>query len=218
MSNAIIIYYTGRPVDVDSVSAIQQILTSHCGAMPELMTIKAFDENSIAEALLKKGAEDMKTSAENPDVTNPDGVYLIFDPKTCKSRLHTVKCIRRYLTCTLGEANNMYDSGRIDIPKFWGDPQIYDFVKDLYGNGCTVTGGIEAAAVMQAAVFLNTKYETKSNVALVSDFAAAQYNARIGRAEKEQQALLTAVELVKNNPTSSNKWVYSRLIDTINSL
>lgn len=62
MNKAIVICYTGRSIEPDAVSAIQEIITSSCGAMPELMTIKAFDEDSIAKALLKKSAEDLKIS------------------------------------------------------------------------------------------------------------------------------------------------------------
>ena len=62
MNKAIVICYVGRPIEPDAVSAIQEIITSSCAAMPELMTIKAFDEDSIAKALLKKGAEDLKIS------------------------------------------------------------------------------------------------------------------------------------------------------------
>lgn len=62
MNKAIVICYTGRPIEPDAVSAIQEIITNSCGAMPELMTIKAFDEDSIAKALLKKSAEDLKIS------------------------------------------------------------------------------------------------------------------------------------------------------------
>jgi hypothetical protein len=62
MNKAIVICYVGRSIEPDAVSEIQQIITSSCGAMPELMTIKAFDEDSIAKALLKKSAEDLKIS------------------------------------------------------------------------------------------------------------------------------------------------------------
>lgn len=64
MNKAIVICYTGRNIEPDAVSAIQEIITSSCGAMPELMTIKAFDEDSIAKALLKKSAKDLKISFE----------------------------------------------------------------------------------------------------------------------------------------------------------
>lgn len=62
MNKAIVICYVGRPIEPDAVSAIQQIITTSCRAVPELMTIKAFDEDSIAKALLKKSAEDLKIS------------------------------------------------------------------------------------------------------------------------------------------------------------
>ena len=62
MNNAIVICYVGRPIVPDAVSAIQQIITSSCNATPELMTIKAFDADSIAKALLKKSVEDTKIS------------------------------------------------------------------------------------------------------------------------------------------------------------
>lgn len=62
MNKAIVICYTGRNIEPDAVSAIQQIITSSCNAMPELMTIKAFDEDSIAKTLLKKCVEDLKIS------------------------------------------------------------------------------------------------------------------------------------------------------------
>lgn len=65
MNKAIVICYTGRNIEPDAVSAIQQIITSSCSAMPELMTIKAFDEDSIANALLRKAADDTKISFLN---------------------------------------------------------------------------------------------------------------------------------------------------------
>ena len=68
MNKAIVICYTGRAIEPDAVSAIQEIITSSCSAIPELMTIKAFDEDSIAKALLKKSAEDLKISFKE-DVT-----------------------------------------------------------------------------------------------------------------------------------------------------
>lgn len=62
MNKAIVICYTGRNIEPEAVSAIQQIITSSCSAMPELMTIKAFDEDSIAKTLLRKAADDAKIS------------------------------------------------------------------------------------------------------------------------------------------------------------
>ena len=62
MNKAIVICYVGRPIEPEAASAIQQIITSSCDAMPELMTIKAFDEDSVAKALLRKAAEDTKIS------------------------------------------------------------------------------------------------------------------------------------------------------------
>lgn len=68
MNKAIVICYVGRPIGQEAVSAIQQIITNTCNAMPERITIKAFDEDSIAKALLKKGAEDLKISfKEDPE-------------------------------------------------------------------------------------------------------------------------------------------------------
>jgi hypothetical protein len=62
MNNAIVICYVGRAIEPEAVNAIQQIITSTCSAMPELMTIKAFDEDSIAKALLRRAADDTKIS------------------------------------------------------------------------------------------------------------------------------------------------------------
>ena len=62
MNKAIVICYVGRAIEPEAVSMIQQIITSSCGAMPELMTIKAFDEDSIAKTLLRKAADNTKIS------------------------------------------------------------------------------------------------------------------------------------------------------------
>ena len=70
MNKAIVICYTGRAIEPDAVSAIQEIITSSCNAIPELMTIKAFDEDSIAKALLKKSAEDLKISFKEDATEN----------------------------------------------------------------------------------------------------------------------------------------------------
>ena len=65
MNKAIVICYVGQPIVPDAVCAIQQIITSSCDATPELITVKAFNEDSIAKALLKKSAEDSKVTFDN---------------------------------------------------------------------------------------------------------------------------------------------------------
>ena len=62
MNKAIVICYTGRHIEPEAVSAIQQIISDTCGADSENVTIMAFDEESIAKVLLKKSAESLKIS------------------------------------------------------------------------------------------------------------------------------------------------------------
>jgi len=62
MNKAVVICYTGQAIGPDAVSAIQQIISGTCDADPENVVIMAFDEESIAKALLKKSAESMKIS------------------------------------------------------------------------------------------------------------------------------------------------------------
>lgn len=220
MNKAIVICYVGRPIEPAAVSAIQQIITGSCDAMPELMTIKAFDEDSIAKALLKKSAEDLKISFEESHYAKPttDTVCITFNPEACEEKLKVVKWIKESIGCSLKDAKDMFNDGRIYIPKLWSDHTIYKFIENLRAYNVTVTSGMEDVAMVQAAIFLNRTYSRKDSIALVRDFAAATYHSHTNSADEEEQALLTAVELVKNNPTNAARWVSSELINVINSL
>lgn len=218
MNKAIVICYVGRPIEPEAVSAIQQVITSSCSAMPELITIKAFDEDSIAKALLKKSTEDLKISfAEDHDTKSiTDTVCITFNPKDCEQKLRVIKHIKESLNCSIKEAMDMVDCGKVYIPPFWSNLKIYNFIKGLCACKVPAIGGMEDIATIQAAIFLNETYH--HSIDLVKDFAAATYHSHTNSADQEEQALLTAVELVKNNPESAARWVYSELIDVINSL
>ena len=62
MNKAIVICYTGQAIGPDAVSAIQQIISGTCDAEPENVVIVAFDEESIAKALLRKAVDNTKIS------------------------------------------------------------------------------------------------------------------------------------------------------------
>lgn len=219
MNNAIVIGYVGRPIVPNAVSAIQQIITSSCDATPELMTIKAFDADSIAKALLKKSAEDLKISfTEDSDALPASTAYITFNPKDCEQKLRIIKCVKESIHCSLKEAKDMVDCGKIYIPKSWSDREVYNFIKDLRFYKVTATGGMEDITMIQAAIFLNENYGSKDGITLVIDFAAATYHSHTNSANEEERALLAAVELVKNHPASAVRWVFSELINVINSL
>lgn len=219
MNKAIVICYTGRNIEPDAVSAIQEIITSSCGAMPELMTIKAFDEDSIAKALLKKSAEDLKISfTGDHHAKHADTVCITFDLKDCGQRLNLVKYIKEVLDCSLKDAKDMIDCGRIYVPKSWDDPKIYQFIKTICAHEGVATGGMRDVAMIQAAIFLNETYSTKDRVNLVRDFAAATYHSHTNSVDEEERALLAAVELVKNNPTNAVRWMSPELVNVVNSL
>lgn len=216
MNKAIVICYVGRPIEPDAVSAIQQIITSSCDATPELMTIKAFDEDSIAKALLKKSAEDLKISFTGD--SDAKTVCITLDTQDCEERLRAVKCIKESLDCGLKEAKEMFDHGQVYIPRIWSDRKMYAFIKDLNVYKIVATGGMEDVAMVQAAIFLNETYGKKDHIALVRDFAEATYHSHTNSADEKEQALLTAVALVKSHPTSADRWVSSELVNVINSL
>ena len=219
MNKAIVICYTGRPIEPDAVSEIQQIITSSCGAMPELMTIKAFDEDSIAKVLLKKSAEDRISFEESHYAKpTPDKACITFVLQDCDQRRNIVKYIKDFLDCDLKDAKEMVDRGTVYVPRIWDDRMMYAFIKGLHLYKAAVTGGIEDIAMVHAAIFLNSTYGRKESINLVKDFAAATYQSHTNSADEEEQALLAAVELVKNNPTSATRWVSSELVNVINSL
>lgn len=220
MNKAIVICYVGRPIEPDAVSAIQQIITASCSAMPELMTIKAFDEDSIAKALLKKSAEDLKISfKEDADEKQPAGtIRITFNPEAREEKLHIIKCIKESLGCGLKEAEKMFDCGTVYVPRIWSDRKMYVFVKDLGAYKATITCDVEDIAMIQAAIFLNETYGTRDSIALVRDFAAAVYHSHTNSTDEKERALLAAVELVKTQQASATRWVYSELINVINSL
>ena len=60
MNKAIVICYTGKEPDSDTVYGMHQAIESYCDG--EGITIKVFDSNSIAKTLLKKAADDTKIS------------------------------------------------------------------------------------------------------------------------------------------------------------
>lgn len=216
MNKAIVICYTGKEPDSDTVYGIHQAIESYCNG--EGITIKVFDSDSIAKALLKKSAEDMKISfTGDSDVKQSAGtVYITFNPKDCEQKLRVIKHIKESLDCSIKEAKDMVDCGKVYIPQLWDNLKIYNFIKGLCANKVTAIGGMEDIAMIQAGIFLNETYH--HGIDLVKDFAAATYHSHTNSADQEEQALLTAVELVKNDPKSAAKWVYSELIDVINSL
>lgn len=219
MNKAIVICYDGDAVRAKDADDIHTILTHRCNAVPDTVVIKVFDGDSIAKALLKKSVEDQNISfTEDSDVKPAGTVCITFSVEDCGRKLNIVKCIKESLHCGLKEAKDMADCGRIYIPKSWDDRRNYDFIKDLCANNAVVTGGMEDVAMIQAAIFLNETYGTKDSIALVKDFAAATYHSHTNSADEEEQALLAAVELVKNNPTSAARWVSSVLVNVINSL
>ena len=220
MNKAIVICYTGRAIGPDAVSAIQQIISGTCDADPENVTIMAFDEESIAKALLKKGAESLKISfTEAPRVKHTtDSVCITFNPEDCKEKLRIAKYIKESLHCDLKDAKDMADCGRIYVPRIWDDRKMYAFIKDLCAYKVIMTGDTEDVVMMQAAIFLNETYGTKDSIDLVKDFAAATYHSHTNSADEKEQALLAAVDLFKNNPASATRWVSSELVNVINSL
>ena len=66
MNKAIVICYTGKEPDSDTVCGIHQAIESYCNG--EGITIKVFDSDSIAKTLLKKAAEDVQTSTNDEKV------------------------------------------------------------------------------------------------------------------------------------------------------
>jgi ribosomal protein L7/L12 len=216
MNNAIIICYDGDAVKGKDVSDIQTILTHRCNAVPDTTVIKVFDADSIAKVLLKKSAEDLKISfTEDSDAKT---VCITLDTQDCEERLRAVKCIKESLDCGLKEAKEMFDHGQVYIPRIWSDRKMYAFIKDLNVYKIVATGGMEDVAMVQAAIFLNETYGKKDHIALVRDFAEATYHSHTNSADEKEQALLTAVALVKSHPTSADRWVSSELVNVINSL
>ena len=63
MNKAIVICYTGKEPDSNTVYGIHQTIESYCNG--EGITIKVFDSDSIAKTLLKKAAEDVQTSTND---------------------------------------------------------------------------------------------------------------------------------------------------------
>ena len=219
MNRAIVICYDGDAVRGEDVNDIQTILTHRRNAILETMVIKAFDSDSIAKALLKKSAED-RISFEESHYAKPttDAVCITFVLQDCDQRRNIVKYIKEALHCDLKDAKEMVDRGTVYVPKIWDDREMYTFIKGLHLYKAAVTSGIEDIAMVQAAIFLNSTYGRKESINLVKDFAAATYHSHTNSADEEEQALLAAVELVKNNPTSAIRWVSSELVNVINSL
>ena len=216
MNKAIVILFDGDAVKKRDVDDIHTILTHRCNAVPESIVIKVFDDDSIAKTLLKESAEDVKICfTEDPGKKT---VCITLNTQGCEEKLKVVKCIRESLNCDLKDAKDMFDCGKIYIPKLWDDSRIYDFIKRLYVYKVIVTGGMEDVAMIQAAIFLNKTYGIKDSINLVRDFAAATYHSHTNSVDEEERALLAAVELVKNNPASATRWVYSELVNVINSL
>ena len=220
MNRAIVICYDGDAVRGEDVNDIQTILTHRRNAVVETMVIKAFDSDSIAKALLKKSAEDLKISFTEDHYAKPttDKTCITFVLQDCDQKLNIVKYVKESLDCGLKDAKDMVNSGTVYVPKSWDDTRMYAFIKGLCLYKAAVTGGIEDIAMVQAAIFLNSTYGRKENINLVKDFAAATYHSHTNSADEEEQALLAAVELVKNNPTSAIRWVSSELVNVINSL
>ena len=221
--HAIVILYSGADRDpgYDVIESIASVITQAGLTVPELIEIKHFDSDSIgkaiiAKALLKNSAEDSKISfTGNLDANT---ICITLDTQDCGEKLQAVKCIKEYLSCGLKEAKEMFDCGKVYIPKLWNNSSIYEFIKKLYVYKVTATGGTKDVAMIQAAIFLNETYGTKDNIALVRDFAAATYNSHINSANEKEKALLTAVELVKNNPANATQWMSSELVNVINLL
>jgi ribosomal protein L7/L12 len=216
--HAIVILYSGADRDpgYDVIESIASVITQAGLAVPELIEIKHFNSDSIGKALLTKSAEDSKISfTKNLDAKK---VCITLDTQDCENKLQVVKCIKEFLDCGLKEAKDMFDCGKVYIPKSWTDNRIYAFIEDLHIHKAAVTSGIEDIAMIQAAIFLNGTYRTKDSIIFVRDFAAATYHFHTNGANEEERALLTAVELVKNNPKSAVRWVSSELVNVINSL
>lgn len=216
--HAIVILYSGNAKDpgYDTIEGLANVIVSAQLSVPELIEIKHFDSDSIGKALLKKSAEDSKISFTGDLDTKT--VCITLDTQDCGEKLRAIKCIKEYLGCGVKEAKEMFDCGTVYIPKSWNDAKIYDFIKGLHIYKAVVTSGIEDIAMVQTAIFLNETYGKKDSITLVRDFAAATYHFHTNGANEEERALLTAVELVKNNPKSAARWVYSGLINVINSL
>lgn len=68
MNNAIVICYVGKAIQPEAVQALQQIITNSCNAMPELINIKHFDSDSIAKAILARGAENVVVEDKTVDI------------------------------------------------------------------------------------------------------------------------------------------------------
>lgn len=215
MNKAIIICYTGRQIRETERVAIENIISEACDATQNLIMIKRFDENDIANALLKESAKDQKVLDHDAPASK---ICITFNPETCEEKLQVVKWIKESIGCSLKDARDMFDCGKVYIPKLWSDHTIYKFIENLCACNVTITSGMEDVAMVQAAIFLNKTYSRKDSIALVKDFAAAAYHSHTNSADEEEQALLTAVELVKNNPTSAARWVSSELINVITSL
>lgn len=216
MNRAIVICYDGDAVRKKDVDDIHTILTHRCNAVPESMVIKVFDDDSIAKVLLKKSVEDQNISFTED--TDAKTVYITLDTQHCEAKLQAVKWIKESLGCSVSDAREMFDCGKVCIPKLWNDITIYKFVKNLCAYNVIATGGMEDIAMIQAAIFLNETYSTKDRVNLVRDFAAATYHSHTNSVDEEERALLAAVELVKNNPTNAIRWVSPELVNVINSL
>ena len=219
MNKAIVICYTGRQIRETEKTAIENIISEACDATQNLIVTTKFDENDIAKTLLNASAQDAKISFTKDSDARPAGTICItFNPKDCEQKLRTVKFIKESLNCGIAEAKDMFDCGKIYIPKAWRDRKIYDFIKGLCVYKVTATCDMEDIAMIQAAIFLNETYGAKDSITLVRDFAAATYHSHTNSADEEERALLAAVELVKNRPTSAIRWVSSELINVINSL
>lgn len=220
MNKAIVICYTGRQIQEAEKTAIENIISEACDATQNLIITTRLDESDIAKALLKKSVEDSKISfIEDPGIRpTPDTVCITFVLQDCCQKLRVVKYIREAIDCGLKAAKEMVDRGTVYVPKSWNDGKIYAFVKGLHICKATITSGIEDIAMIYAAIFLNETYGKKDGILLVRDFAAATYHFHTDGANEEERALLAAVELVKNHPINAARWVFSELVNVINSL
>lgn len=221
MNKAIVICYTGRPIEPEAVSAIQQVITSSCDAMPELITVKAFDEDSIAKALLKKSAEDLKISfaedhnTENKQQQKVETVKVCFDHGPTK--LQVIKFIKETFDVPLKYAKDAVDNGIIMVPR---TTDVYQFVRDLYvRGGCIIDGGDEQYTVAQAAVFINSRYPGIMQIEnLVKDFAMAKYHDTVNATDDTEKALLNTVRIVKEYPDLIRDWIGSDKVKAITML
>jgi ribosomal protein L7/L12 len=211
--NAIVIFYDGCVPPQSLITHIGQLVVSTCGASEDSMVAKHYDEEAIINITSKDALRKIVFGKENEQQQEMGTVKVCFS--SGQSKLQVVKFIKEKFGYGLKEAKDIVDEGVITLAT---TTDAYQFVRDLSANGgCIIEGGDEHYAVAQAAVFINGKYpgSLQARENLVKDFAMARYHDTVNATDSIEEALLNAVQIVKEHPDLAQQWINYDLVKII---